>query len=118
VTPKLAIASNRLLVVSKREFLPAGIEPPTFEPQLPSNLVAIQLREPDLTIVALRVPYYERDAARLFSLAWGWLEATAAALKDRPAVILGDLNCGPDARPLVGRDQFLRLTSTGGWQEW
>ncbi len=86
--------SNRVLIASKVEIV--RVEPskgPTFDRQFASNMACVEVSETGLQILGIRVPYYNKDDSRVkIEKAWNWIEKAATNLRDKPALILGDLN--------------------------
>ena len=106
--------ANRTLVASRAPLEVDVLALPDFDCQLPANIVAAHLPTFGLRIVGIRVPAYGPSNPLLLR-SWEWLETAAAALRETPAVIMGDLNVRPSPdRSGVGAC-FRRLLDNG-WQ--
>ena len=81
-------------------------------PSVPSN--ALHVRSPDegLEILGLRVPDYSRYP-KIKRACWDWIIETAASVKDRPFVIIGDFNTDPRYPPSKCGDRIRRLVDDG-----
>lgn len=106
------IRANTVLIASR---LPAVVEPlglPTFDDQFGSNLHAIRLRDSDLVVIGIRVPWYTDGPAKI-ALAWEWLECLAEQRLSSTTIIAGDFNTA--ARPTVARGgkMLLRMLESG-----
>lgn len=86
---------------------------PTFDHQLPANLLMVRFPDARLRVTALRVPAYESHQKDLILKSWEWLELKAGELVDDPAVIIGDLNVSPNSPRAGGGDHFRRIRSAG-----
>jgi endonuclease/exonuclease/phosphatase family metal-dependent hydrolase len=103
--------ANCVLIVSKVPMEPLELALPTFDRQFPANILCVSLPSLGLSIVGVRVPYYVAETRPLFLAAWDWIEQTAAALRNRPAVILGDFNIAEQAPRAKGGEHFRRILS-------
>jgi endonuclease/exonuclease/phosphatase family metal-dependent hydrolase len=106
--------SNRVLVVSRipigRDELPL----PTFDRQLPANVLALRVPSLGLRVLALRVPAYTRGHRSQLIQSWEWIERAATGWRTECALILGDLNVtGPKPRAAGGA--HLRRLMESGW---
>lgn len=90
--------ANRVLLASKLPLQPLPLEPPTFDQQFPTNVLAVRLPSVGLSIIGARIPWYSGKTAHLRTLAWEWLKTVADSLKHSPAIIAGDLNVKASAR--------------------
>jgi endonuclease/exonuclease/phosphatase family metal-dependent hydrolase len=107
--------ANRILIVSRIPLERAKIKLPEFDLQIPSNVMAVRVPDTGLTIVGVRIPWYEGKGIELVSTAWDWLENTAATLIGTPAIILGDLNVELKSPRSRGGDHFRRMMDSG-WE--
>jgi endonuclease/exonuclease/phosphatase family metal-dependent hydrolase len=105
--------ANRTFVASRVPVEGDCVSPPTFDRQLPANLLTVRFREVGLRVLALRVPAYEKLDRPLILRSWDWLESTAALLVDEAAVIVGDLNVSAASSRSGGGDHFKRMRGAG-----
>src|SRR5438874_2424387 len=105
--------ANRVLIVSKFALAPLPLDLPTFDQQLPANLLGVSLPTLGIAIVGVRIPAYSGETAHLLLPAWDWLETTATALKSSAAVLLGDLNVATDSKGSTGGGHFRRILNSG-----
>lgn len=106
--------ANRVLVVSRMPIEPMAIDPPAFDRQFPSNVQGVTVASLGLNVLGVRVPAYGGRTAPLLVKAWEWLERAAAAMRDQPAVIIGDLNVSSAVgNTRVGRS--FRQIMENGW---
>ncbi|MBK6865160.1 MAG: endonuclease/exonuclease/phosphatase family protein [Ideonella sp.] len=105
--------ANRVLVASRVRIESLDMELPEFDMQFPSNLIGVHVPSTGLSIVAVRIPAYSGSEKSSLARAWDWLEQTARALRDRPAVILGDLNVASASPASRGGDHFRRILGDG-----
>lgn len=104
---------NRVLIASRFPLAPMTLELSTFDRQFPANLLGVTLPSLGLTILAVRVPAYGDKTSHLLFSAWDWIEATAASLRTRPAIIIGDLNVQVSSIPSRGGAHFRRILANG-----
>jgi endonuclease/exonuclease/phosphatase family metal-dependent hydrolase len=64
---------------------------------LPSNVFHVKVPKMDFDILGIRIPDYSKQPV-LRKACWNWLLETAANIKDKPFVIMGDFNADPDPR--------------------
>lgn len=107
--------ANRVLIASRLPLLPLDIRLPDFDRQFPSNVLCVRVPSAGISIVGVRVPWYDRQDVGLVVHAWEWLESTAAALSNQPSIILGDLNVGLKSSRSRGGEHFRRILRSG-WQ--
>jgi len=108
--------ANRILIASRIPLLPLDIEFPDFDQQFPSNLLGVTLPSVGLTVLGVLVPAYHGNTAPLLFQAWQWLEATAASLKIKPTLILGDLNVAITSNGGRAADYFRRILANGWYR--
>ena len=106
--------ANRVLIASRLPLQPFEIYLPDFDRQFSANILGVSVPSSGLSIIGVRVPWYDKQDAGLVFDAWEWLESTAAGLKDQPAIILGDLNVGLKSNRSRGGEHFRRIL-TSGW---
>jgi endonuclease/exonuclease/phosphatase family metal-dependent hydrolase len=104
--------ANRTFVTSRVPVDIDSIALPTFDHQLPANLLVVRFPGVGLRVIALRVPAYEAHQRDLTLKSWDWLELAARALVDDAAVIVGDLNISPSS-VRAGGDHFRRIRNAG-----
>jgi endonuclease/exonuclease/phosphatase family metal-dependent hydrolase len=105
--------ANRVLIASRFPLQPLDIPLPDFDRQIPANILCVGVPSVGISIVGVRVPWYEKQTAELVIKAWEWLESTAATLVNKPSIILGDLNVGLKSNPSRGGDHFRRILQAG-----
>lgn len=108
-----ADTANRILIASRIPLFPFDIELPDFDQQFPSNLLCVTLPSVGLSVLGVRIPSYNGKTASLTFRAWQWLETTAASLKIKPAVILGDFNVAIPSKRTRNVECFLRILNNG-----
>jgi len=107
--------ANRVLVASKLPLEPLNLNLPTFDQQFPANVLGVKLPTLGVSVLGLRVPWYQGQTAHLLYSAWEWLEAASALLKASPSVVIGDLNVQTSSASSVAGVHFRRILA-GGWQ--
>lgn len=105
--------ANRILIASRCPIQTLSIPPPDFDQQFPANVLCIEVPSVGISIVGVRVPWYNKKSAGLVIPAWDWLEETAAFLADRSAVIMGDLNVSLKSPRSRGGEHFRRILQSG-----
>jgi len=113
MSTETGVKANRVLIASRIPFEPLELELPAFDQHFPANIAAVWFPDTGLRVVGLRVPAYTGEEAALVSKAWDWIEATAEALRDRPAVLVGDFNTSVDATGARARPQWARILASG-----
>ena len=101
--------ANRVFIASRFSLQPLDIRLPDFDRQFPANVLCVSVPSVGISIVGVRVPWYEKQDAGLVINAWEWLESTAATFLNQPSIILGDLNVGLKSNPARGGEQFRRI---------
>jgi len=86
---------------------------PDFDRQFPSNVLCVGVPLAGVSIVGVRVPWYNGENVGLVVNAWDWLESTAAALLNRPSIILGDLNAELKSNRSRGGEHLRRIMQSG-----
>jgi endonuclease/exonuclease/phosphatase family metal-dependent hydrolase len=86
---------------------------PDFDRQFAANVLCVSVPSIGISIVGVRVPWYEKQDLGLVINAWDWLESTATALLDQPSIILGDLNVGLKSIRSRGGEHFRRILQSG-----
>jgi hypothetical protein len=105
--------ANRILITSRLPLKPLAIRLPDFDRQFPSNVLCVGVPAAGVAIVGVRVPWYNRGNVGLVVHAWDWLESTAAALRNRPSIILGDLNTELKSNHSRGGEHLRRILRSG-----
>jgi hypothetical protein len=113
ISPSTAAKANRVFIASKHELHHLMLELPAFDLHFPANLLCVYFPGLNLSLIGVRVPWYEKDEMQLIQRSWDWLEGTAAALVGQRAVILGDLNVGLKSGIARGGEQFRRILDSG-----
>lgn len=72
--------ANHILIASRLPLQQLEIRLPDFDRQFPSNVLCVGVPSIGISIVGIRIPWYEKEDIGLVINAWDWLEATAAAL--------------------------------------
>lgn len=104
--------ANRVLIASRLPIEPLALKLPAFDGQFSANIAAALLPDIGLNLIGLRVPMYQKATAGLLPRAWDWLETTARALADVPAVIVGDLNASVQVTGTHRKPQFERILAS------
>ncbi len=105
--------ANRVLIASRLPLEPLDIRLPDFDRQFPSNVLCVGVPSAGVSIVGVRVPWYNGKNVGLLVNAWDWLESTAAALLNRPSIILGDLNAELKSNRSRGGEHLRRIMQSG-----
>ena len=113
VSRNTGVPANRVLIASRRDLVHLDVALPQFDQQFPSNILWVAVPSIGVSIVGVRVPWYEGDEMPLVASAWNWLESTARGLSDRPSIILGDLNVSLNSSRSRGGEHFRRLLQSG-----
>jgi endonuclease/exonuclease/phosphatase family metal-dependent hydrolase len=113
--PPAGARANRVLVASRVPIESYQLDVPAIDIHLPANVVAVRVSHLDLTIVAVRVPWYAGKDAPNLMRTWEWLSAVAADNNDRPTVLMGDLNVSMASPAARGASHF-RSILENGWK--
>jgi|MTBAKMStandDraft_1061839.scaffolds.fasta_scaffold30278_2 endonuclease/exonuclease/phosphatase family metal-dependent hydrolase len=105
--------SNRVFIVSKIPLVPMLLELPSFDKQLPSNLLGVELPSIGISVIGVRVPAYKVKTKSLLTKAWDWIEKTSSLFKDSPTIILGDFNLSHMSVRSIGSGHFERILRSG-----
>ena len=106
-------AAECVLIASRVELVRGEITAPTdCDVSLPSNVLHVHLPTYECELLAVRVPDYSR-APNLRRACWDWLLDAADVLRDRRAVIIGDLNTDPRYPRSRCGDRFLKVGGAG-----
>ena len=105
--------ANRVLIVSRTQLAPLPLNLPDFDCQFPANLLGVHIPDFGISVLGLRLPWYESTS--LVTQAWDWVEKAAARLLSEPSVIIGDLNAGLNSKASRGGDHLRRILESG-WQ--
>ena len=111
VTP---LKENHVLIASRTPIEAGSIQAPPIEKSVPSNFLHVILPQNGYEILGLRIPDYSKQP-KIKRACWDWIIETAATVKDRPFVLIGDFNTDPDDPDALCRDCIGKLTD-GGWQ--
>jgi endonuclease/exonuclease/phosphatase family metal-dependent hydrolase len=103
---------NQVLIASRTPLATGDIQAPLISPAFPSNVLHVRVPEKGFEVLGLRVPMPLNPAIR--HKYWNWISETAQQLKDRPAIIVGDLNNDTGAKGPEGGIRFNQLKE-GGW---
>ena len=107
------VKANRILIASRLPLEPLDLALPTFDAQFPANVAGAYVPGLGLKLVGLRVPAYGGATAPFLPMAWDWIEATAASLREEPAIMLGDLNTSVSSTGAGTRPQLARMLGSG-----
>ena len=105
--------ANRVLIVSRTQLTPLALKLPDFDRQLPANLLGVHIPDFGVSVLGLRLPWYETTS--LVTRAWDWVEIAAAGLLSEPSIIIGDFNASLNSKASLGGDHFRRIIESG-WQ--
>lgn len=107
--------ANLVFIASRLSLQPLDVRLPDFDQQFPSNVLCVRVPSVAISIVGIRIPWYENGEMPLVIRAWDWLQSAAADLKNQPAIILGDLNVQLKSPRSRGGEHFRNLLASG-WQ--
>ena len=113
LSPEPPERANRVFVASRIDVGRAELAMPTFDHQLPANVLSVRFPGCGLWVVALRIPAYKAHQRDLTSRSWAWLESVAKSLASEAAVIIGDLNVPTLATRGVGAETLQRIGALG-----
>jgi len=105
---------NQVLIAARTDLERGSIRAPEIDRSAPSNVLHVHLPQEGVEILGLRVPDYSKDA-KTKRVCWDWILETAASVKDRPFVIIGDFNTDPKYPRSRCGDCIKRLDDDG-WQ--
>ncbi|MBM4247820.1 MAG: endonuclease/exonuclease/phosphatase family protein, partial [Deltaproteobacteria bacterium] len=106
--------SNQVLVAA-REPIEAGslVAADDISDSLPPNFLHVRLVETGLDLVAFRMPAYEYVNRHKKRLTWDWLIDALGGVRQRPAVLIGDMNTQPDDSERYCGDSVEKLVESG-----
>jgi endonuclease/exonuclease/phosphatase family metal-dependent hydrolase len=113
LSPDTGEKANRVLIVSRTKLAPLPLKLPDFDRQFPANLLGVHLPDFGVSVLGLRLPWYESTS--LVIRAWDWVEEAAATFISEPSIIVGDLNAGLNSKASRGGDHLRRIIDSG-WQ--
>ena len=102
---------NQVLIASRSEWEVDDSNPPDHSSATTPNWRHLRLATPGFDLIGLRVPMFRSAAVR--SAYWDWLENAVLAMRDRPTVLIGDLNADPGRAHRVGGGHLTRLADQG-----
>lgn len=113
LSPETREKANRVFIVAKQPFELDSLPLPSFDQQLPANVLAVRFPESGMRLLGVRIPYYtDKDLPRVID-AWTWLEKTAETLHGDRSIIIGDLNVALKSPTQRGGDHFRRILDQG-----
>jgi endonuclease/exonuclease/phosphatase family metal-dependent hydrolase len=86
---------NQVLMASRDAHRRLDLEIPEIHPAVPSNALAIELRDQGPRILGFRMPAFSRRDADRKRATWEWLLELAETLSCAPTVLTGDFNTAP-----------------------
>ena len=113
LSPDTGEKANRVLIASRTQLAPLPLKLPDFDRQLPANLLGVHIPDFGVSVLGLRLPWYESSS--LVTRAWDWVEEAAAGLLSEPSIIVGDLNAGLNSKASRGGEHLRRIIDSG-WQ--
>ena len=113
VSEKTGEKANQVFIASRLPLQPLPVPLPHFDKQFPSNLLCVAVPSVGVSIIGVRIPWYDKQDVGLVSPAWEWMETTAAALLGQSSIILGDLNVGLKSGRARGGEHFRRILDSG-----
>ncbi len=105
---------NQVLIASCTPLAPGEIQAPLISPAFPSNVLHVRFPQSGFEVLGMRVPMPLDLAIR--NKYWNWIAATAHQSRDRPTIILGDLNNDTGARGPEGGVRFNQLKEDGWYR--
>jgi len=105
---------NHVLIAARTALERGSIRAPEIAPSVPSNALHVRLPQEGLEILGIRVPDYSKDP-KTKRACWNWIIDTAASVKDRPFVIIGEFNTDPKY-PANRCGDYIRRLVDDGWQ--
>lgn len=103
---------NHVLIAARAPLERGDILAPSIAPAVPSNALHVRSAALGVDVLGMRLPDYSRAPATRRAC-WDWILATADAAKDRPFVILGDLNTDPAYPRSRCGDRIVMLVDQG-----
>jgi hypothetical protein len=86
---------NQVLIASRYAQRRHELVVPDIRPSVRSNVLAVSLVNPDVTVLGFRMPDFEGKDRALKRLTWNWLLGEAERLRSGSALIVGDFNTDP-----------------------
>jgi endonuclease/exonuclease/phosphatase family metal-dependent hydrolase len=112
---KRAVKENQVFIAANTKLECGNIIAPTnIDKSLPSNVLHVLLPEKGFDILGMRVPDYSK-LPKIKRQCWDWIQKIAAENRDRPFVLMGDLNTDPDDSKAKCGDRINQLMDNG-WQ--
>jgi len=106
--------SNQVLVAAREPIEAGGLAAPDdIAESLPPNFLHVRLAETGMDLVAFRMPAYEYRSRHKKRLSWDWLIDALAAVRHRPAVLIGDMNTEPGDSEQYCGDSLEKMAATG-----
>lgn len=113
MSPEPQERANRVFVASRVDVERAELALPTFDHQLPANVLSVRFPGCGLRVLALRIPAYKAHQHDLTGRSWAWLESVADVIGSEAAVIIGDLNVPTLSTRGVGAETLRRIGALG-----
>jgi endonuclease/exonuclease/phosphatase family metal-dependent hydrolase len=114
VSSVLAPGEYLVLIAARAPLERGDIVAPPIAASVPSNALHVRSATLGVDVLGMRLPDYSRKPA-LRRACWDWILETANAARNRPFVILGDLNTDP-AYPRARCGDRLGMLVERGWQ--
>jgi endonuclease/exonuclease/phosphatase family metal-dependent hydrolase len=111
VTESMA-RENQVLVACRWAFQRGSLRPPDITSSTVPNLYHLRCSDPDLDLVALRIPMFTRAQDR--TAYWDWLRSTLEPLAHGRRLVIGDMNTDPSRVRSIGGRHVARL-AVSGW---
>ena len=74
ISPASPEVANRTFLASRVPVEPDVLPLPSFDHQLPANLLVVRFPGANLRVIAVRVPWYQKPHTENFLHAWDWIE--------------------------------------------
>ena len=87
---------NQVLVATRARSQRGSWSAPALRPQVPPNLLQVEVPELDLQVVGLRIPMFVRGDTAGEHEYRDWIRDQASAWGAQRTVVIGDMNTGPD----------------------
>lgn len=114
LTSAFAPRENHVLIAARSALEPGDIRAPPIAHAVPSNALHVRLPEAGFELLGLRLPDYSKQP-KTRRACWDWILHTAAAVRGRPFVLIGDFNTDP-AYPRARCGDRIGLLKDSGWQ--
>jgi len=104
---------NQILIASRISIENGTIHPPRITPAVYTNVLHVRIPDKHFDVIGLRVPDIRSKDKVSLHKTWQWITEIAHEIRDKPFIILGDLNNDTGTPEPDGGSRFDQLKDDG-----